>query len=222
VKDLVVSLKNVSSLFVPVGSDTDSYLGSLQPGAKSKASFNLIVNKNAETIAYSIPVVLTYYDEANVLHTDQKYIGIKISGKPEFVVTIEKTDRMYAGNLGKLSISISNRGTATAYFLTAKIDSSLSIMPKENYIGNLDPDDSSTISLDVNLKNVEVGKHSLNVILLYKDPYNKDYTEEKTLQFDVTNMPLEISTNMKIIIVLAIAGILYWKRNFIMSKIKRK
>jgi hypothetical protein len=222
IKDLVVSLKNISSLFVPIGSDTDVYLGTLQSLQKNTASFNLIVNKNVNTLAYSIPVTLAYYDEANVLHTDQKYVGIKISGKPEFVVSVEKQENMYAGNVGKLSISISNRGTATAQFLTLKFDSLVYVTPNEYYAGNLDPDDSSTISLDVNLIGMQTGKHSLNMTMFYKDPYNKDYSETRILQFDVTNMPVQISTNMQIIIGLVVVAIVYWKRNSIKRLVKRK
>jgi len=222
VKDMVVSLKNISSLFVPVGSDTDVYLGPLYSLQKNTASFNLIVNKNVNTLAYIIPVTLTYYDEANVLHTEQKFVGIKISGKPEFVVSIEKEDNLFAGGAGKLSVSISNRGTATAQFLTIKFDSLNYIMPNEYYAGNLDPDDSTTISLDVNLRGIQTGKHPLNMTMMYKDPYNKDYSETRTLQFDVTNRPVEISTNFQIIIGAVIVIIVYWKRNFFKRLIKRK
>jgi len=222
VKDLIVSLKNISSLFVPIGSDTDVYLGTLSSLQKSAASFNLIVNKNVNTFAYSIPVTLTYYDEANVLHTDQKYLGIKISGKPEFVVSIEREDNLFAGSVGKLSISISNRGTATAQFLTVKFDSLNYVTPSEYYVGNLDPDDSSTISLDVNLRGMQIGKRSLDMTLMYKDPYNKDYSETRNLQFDVTNQPVQISTNTQIIVGVIIVIIAYWKRNFFKGLLKRK
>jgi len=222
VKDLIVSLKNISSLFVPIGSDTDVYLGALSSLQKSAASFNLIVNKNVNTFAYSIPVTLTYYDEANVLHTDQKYLGIKISGKPEFVVSVENQQNMYAGNTGKLSISISNRGTATAQFLTLKFDSLTYVTPNEYYVGNLDPDDSSTVSLNVNLVGIQTGKHSLNITMFFKDPYNKDYSETRSLQFDVTNQPVQISTNTQIIVGAIIVIIVYWKRNFFKGLLKRK
>lgn len=222
VKDMVVSLSNISSLFVPLGSDTDLYLGSLQSLQKNTASFKLIVNKDVDTLAYSIPVTLKYYDESNTLHTDQKYVGIKISGKPDFVVSVESQENMYAGGVGKLSISISNGGTATAQFLTLKFDSLTYVTPSEYYVGNLNPDDSSTTSLNINLAGIQPGKHSLNMTMLYKDPYNMDFNEARTLQFDVTSKPLQISTNMQIIIVAIIIVIVYWKRNFFRKLIKRK
>jgi hypothetical protein len=222
VKDMVISLGNISSLFVPVGSDTDFYLGSLPPGSKGVASFSLVVNKDVNTLAYSIPITLTYYDESNTLIVEQKFVGIKISGKPDFVVSMEKETNMFSGSVGTMSITISNRGTSTAQFLTLKFDSSMYVTPSEYYVGNLNPDDSSTVSLDLNLAGVSAGKHSLNMTMSYKDPYNKDFSETRVVQFDVTNRPIQISTNMQIIIILIVIVIAYWKRNFLKKLIKRK
>jgi hypothetical protein len=222
VKDMVVSLDNISSLFVPVGSDTDFYLGSMTSGSKGVASFNLIVNKDVNTLAYSIPLTLTYYDESNTLIVEQKFVGIKISGKPDFVVSMEKETNMFSGGLGTMSITISNRGTSTAQFLTLSFDSNIYVTPSEYYVGNLNPDDSSTISLDLNLAGVSTGKHSLNMAMSYKDPYNKDFSEARVVQFDVTSRPIQISTNMQIIIGLIVIVIVYWKRNFLKKLIKRK
>lgn len=222
VKDLTVSLNNISSIFVPVGTGTDTYLGSLDPSQTGMATFNVIVNKNVDTLAYSVPITITYYDASNMLHTDLKYVGIQISGKPEFVVSIEKEDNFFLGSTGTLSISISNRGTATAQYLTAKFDSNLYVTPSEYYVGNLNPDDSSTIPLSVDLKGLEAGKHSLNMTLFYKDPYNKDYSESRLLQFDVVSKPIQIFGNTEILIVLAVLVILYWKRKPILGLIKRK
>lgn len=221
VKDLSVSIYSSDIPFVPVEASS-RYLDSLGPGSMKNATFNIIINKDAKTIANAIPITLSYYDEFNALHTDTKYIGLKISGVPEFVVSVEKTENVYAGNSGKLSISISNRGTAVAQFLTAKFDSNLDVTPKEYYVGNLDPDDSSTISIDIDLSRMPAGKYPLNMTLMFKDPYNKDFTESHVLNFNVTNRPLQISTTTQIIILLIVVGILYWKRNFVKSLIKRK
>jgi len=221
IKDLSVSIYSADIPFVPVEA-SNRFLNDLGPGSMKNATFNIIISKDAKTVAYSIPVTLTYYDEFNSLHTDTRYIGLKISGVPEFVVSVEKAENMYAGNSGKLSISISNRGTATAQFLTAKFDSNLDVTPKEYYVGNLDPDDSSTISLDVDLSRMPAGKYPLNMTLMFKDPYNKDFTENHVLSFNITNQPLQISGTTQIIILLIVVGIVYWKRNSIKHLFRRK
>lgn len=220
IKDLRASLEDYSLPFVYI--DSSKYLGNIGQDATFTATFNLIVNKDAKTIAYNMPINISYYDESGVFHTDRKYVGVKISGKPEFVVSIDSTDNMYSGNIGKISVSIANRGTASAQFLTLKFDSNLDITPSEYYAGNLDPDDTSTVSLQVNLRGIETGRRSLNMSLMYKDPYNKDYSEVRTLDFEVTNQPIQVSGTTQIIIVAVAIVILYWKRNFIKGLIKRK
>jgi hypothetical protein len=221
IKDLSVSIYNATLPFVPI--ETSSrFLNNLDAQEMKNASFNIIINKDAKTVAYTVPVTLTYYDESNSLHSDVKYAGLKISGVPEFVISIDKTEKMYAGILGKISISISNRGTAVAQFLTAKFDSGLDVTPKEYYIGNLDPDDSSTVSLEVNLRRISVGKYPLNMSLMYKDPYNKEFSENHVLQFEVSSQPLEVSLTTQLIIAVVILGILYWKRSFVLKLFRRK
>jgi hypothetical protein len=221
IKDLSVSIYNATLPFVPLEASS-RFLKDLDVGEMKNATFNVIINKDAKTVANTIPVTLTYYDEFNSLHTETKYVGLKISGVPEFVVSIEKTEKMYAGNTGKISISVSNRGTAIAQFLTAEFDSDLYVTPKDYYVGNLDPDDSSTISLEINLKKVETGNYPLNMILKYKDPYNKEFSEKRVLQFDVVAQPIEISSTTQIIILLVIVGVLYWKKNSVMKLLGRK
>lgn len=211
-KDLMVSIENADSPFVSAEGSLETYLGEFNPSAKKTASFNLIIKKDAKTIVYSIPVTISYYDESGTLHSDEKYIGMKINGKPEFVVNIDRLENAYAGNVGKITISIANRGTATAQFLTAKFDADFDLTPKENYVGNLDPDDSSTVAAEVNLRGKAPGKYKLALELLYKDPYNQEFSEKETLDFEIVQMPVQISATTQIIILAIVLAVAYWKR----------
>jgi len=222
IKDLIVSLSNDSLPFVPLDSGTSIFIGNLNPREKSIATFDLIINIDAKTIAYNLPLNLAYYDESGSLHSDTKYVGLKISGRPDFVVTVEKLENMFAGNTGKITISIANRGTATAQFLTVNFVSDLNFLQKENYIGNLDPDDTGTISSDVILRNNMPGKYFVTLKLFYKDPYNQEFSEDRTLEVEVLKQPVEIPFSYQIILILLVLGVLYWKRNNIIQFFKRK
>ena len=222
IKDLTVSLGNTSLPFVPIGSDSQKYLANLEPGSKSIATFNLVVNKDAKTIAYNFPVLLSYFDELGNSRSEQRTVGLKVTGVPDFVSNIEKSENLFSGQEGKMTISVSNVGTASASFLTARFDSALDMTPKEIYIGNLDPDDSSSIVANVNLRDKTAGKYNFVVNFVYKDPYNQEFTKAKQMEFSVTQRPIEISSNMQIIIILVVLGVLYFKRNWIKSKLKRK
>jgi hypothetical protein len=222
IKDLTVSLRNFTLPFVPADTDTENYLGTLEPNQMKSTSFNLIINRNAKTLAYNVPITLTYYDESGLLHTEQKYVGMKIYGKPSFVVTIEKTEKIYSGGKGEVTVSIANRGTANAELLMVTIDSPLYVMPKEIYVGSLEPDDIETISLDIDATTVNIGRYPLNLKLTYKDPYNQEFSEKKDLELNVRKRPVEIPMNIQIILILIVAGILYWKRGSLARLFRKK
>jgi hypothetical protein len=57
---------------------------------------------------------------------------------------------------------------------------------------------------------------------MYKDPYNKDYSEVRTLNFEITNKPVEVSGTTQLVVIALVIIILYWKRNSIRKLLKRK
>lgn len=213
VKDLVVALENYTQPFVSATGDMEVFLGDVPEDGEATATFSIIINKEAKTIAYSIPATIKYYDELGTRHTETKYIGLKVSGMPDFVVTLEDDSGVYRGRVGELTISVANRGTATASFLTLSFDSKLAVTPSEYYVGNLDPDDYETITLSVNTRGVVIGKRTLNLQLLYKDPYNQEFSDSASVSFTVQpTPPIKIPPAMQVVIFLIIAGVSYWKR----------
>jgi len=221
VKDLVISLRNFSLPIVPASSDTEKFVGTLDSSQKASVSFDLVVSNNADVVTYSIPVSLSYYDDTGSLHSDIKYVGLKITGIPDFVVAIEKEENIYSGAQGTITVSIANIGTGPAKFVTAYATADdVDINPKINYVGNLDPDDTNTVVLDVNP--MKTGNHQLVFHLSYKDSYNQGFTKDYPLEFSVGGAPIQIPLPFQILIVVAILAIIYWKRSSLMKLIKRK
>jgi hypothetical protein len=242
VVDISVSLKNVGQgalksatamldgtalPFVSASGDNDKFLGDLASGSSQTVRFSIILNKNAQTTAYSVPLVLNYYDDSGVLHTDTKYIGIKVTGIPDFVVAFESGDNMFAGSEGELTISIANRGTATANYLTLTFDSdgsqdNMFIQPSGYYVGNLDPDDFQTVKLTVDLTGLQPGKKTLGITMQYKDPYNKEMTKTDEVGFTVYPRQESGSLSLVVVVLAAIAAVLVWKRRAVMKMLGRK
>ena len=221
VKDLVISLRNFTLPIVPASADTEKFVGILNPNEKASVSFDLVVSNNADVVTYSIPVSLSYYDDLGSVHSDTKYAGLKITGIPDFVVAIEKEENIYAGVQGTITVSIANIGTGPAKFLTAYATADdADVNPKINYVGNMDPDDTNTVPLDVTP--MKTGKHQLTLHLSYKDSYNQDFTKDYPLEFTVGATPIQIPLPFQILIVVAILVIIYWKRSSLMKLIKRK
>jgi hypothetical protein len=95
--------------------------------------------------------------------------------------------------------------------LLAGFDSGYDITPKEYYIGDLKQDAYETITLGISLTDVSVGKHNLGIELAYKDPYNQEFVESKSIDFTVLpSIPFTLTTTQIVLIIAAIALIL-WK-----------
>jgi len=222
VKDLTVALRNFSNIpLSPASTDTEIFIGTLNPGQSKTASFNLIVSTSADIIPYSIPVTLSYFDDQGNSQREIKYAGLKIVGIPDFVVSIEKSDNIFAGASGTLSLSIANDGTGSAKYVTASATASDSdVSPNTNYVGNMDPDDTNTVNFDISP--LTPGKHEVTLHLTYKDSYNQDFSKDYPLTFTVTSAPIQISSTVQIVIILAVLAIAYWKRSTLMKLLRRK
>jgi len=220
--DVVMQFGNSSMPFVSAESDLEVYLGDLSPKEEEMAIFSIILNKDATTTAYSVPITISYYDDSGMLRGDKKDIGMKVSGKPDFVVTMEDDTKMLAGKTGELTISIANRGTATANFLTLSFDSNLDITPKDYYVGNLDPDDYETITLSIDTSSIAAGKRELSIEMDYKDPYNQDMEESAIVEFTSRIVPVTLSPGMKYLIYAVIIAVVYYKRSFLMRLLGKK
>jgi len=219
---MTVTLDDSSQPFVAAAGTTEAYVGILPKGTAKNAVFSIIINKDAKTIAYRIPVFVKYYDESGTLHTDTKYIGLKVSGTPDFVITLEDDSRAYAGAEGELTISIANRGTATANFLTLKFDSGLAITPAEYYVGNLDPDDYQTVKVNAEFAGLAAGMHKLSMYMEYKDPYNVELSRNASVDFRLREPPAGSVSPLMLVVLAVIAVVLFWKRKRIIELVRRK
>jgi hypothetical protein len=221
IKDMRVSLEDYTLPFVYT--DSGDYLGEMSPHTSAIAHFKFIVKEDASTNAYNLPINFSYYDDNGILHTDRKFVGVKVSGIPDFVVGLDSTKNMVSGNgAAEASVSISNRGTANANFLYVKYDTMLNLESYENYVGNLEPDDSQTVSIKMNLAKTSPGKYPINIELFYKDPYNNEYSQKKTVEVTVSNYQFQISPTFTAIILILVIVIVYWKRAFIRKKLSGK
>lgn len=222
IKDVVVSIDSSDVPLVPLDGDSESYLGNIAIGSSKIAKFSVAIDRNADISAYSIPLAVSYYDEAGVSHSDQKYVGMAISGEPEFVIALETDGGIYSYYQSDITISVANRGTGSAEALTLIFgyeNSSLPVTPNQYYIGSLDKDDFDTVSVSLNTKSALPGNYELPVTIVYRDVYNNEYTLEESLTLKVEDIPpVEIPAWMQIAGLVVIAVLIYWKRKSV-SKI---
>lgn len=222
VKDLTVALRNFSNLPIsPASTDTESFVGTLNAGQSTTVSFDLIVSTTADTVPYSIPISLSFFDDQGNSVVDTKFAGLKIVGIPDFVVSIDKLDNVYAGTSGTITISIANDGTGSAKYVTAYATASDSdVSPMTTYVGNMDPDDTNTIN--VGISPLKAGTHDITVHLAYKDSYNQELSKDYPLSFTVTSAPIQIPLTIQVLIVLIVLAIAYVKRNSLIKLLLRR
>ncbi len=188
---LITVLKSTTAIttkelpFSPLDSANQKVIESIGPGKETSVGFNLIVDPDADTGVYKVPVSLSYSDEKGANYSSTVYTSVVVSAKPDVSVMLDSTDLMEPGNKGSVTLRVVNKGLAEVKFVTVEV------LPDEGfdllsgpvyYMGNIDSDDYETASFDLYAKKCADCDLSLPVKLTYKDSSNKDYSETANIR----------------------------------------
>ncbi|MEM5872387.1 MAG: hypothetical protein QXD55_00785 [Candidatus Aenigmatarchaeota archaeon] len=207
-KDVSVSIASNSN-FLAFGSN-EVFLNDIKKLEGKTVTFPLSISPDASVGMSSIPIKISYYDETRTNYYNQtKEVGIKISGNIDFIATVSSYSNFYYGSIGKVTISIANRGTAPANFITVKASSDYG--SKEFYIGSLDSDDSDTIELQQDLTKAKE-KYVISLLITYRDKFDNSYSVEKFVEVIPENAPLNYNVIIVGIFILAIVYLIYRKK----------
>ncbi|MBN2881708.1 COG1361 S-layer family protein [Candidatus Woesearchaeota archaeon] len=170
-------------------STSEKKLGYLEPNQKVTLTYDIIAEPNAESNIYKVPMILTYYDSDNQKTENSDIIGIVIGDKPELTTQISDSEIKMAGQKGKVTINIVNKGVTDASFVNAKVieteDFSILSTEKEVYIGGVDSDDYEDFDVEIFVNPTDKEKIQVPVELTYKDPNNKEYSEKVILDLNL-------------------------------------
>jgi hypothetical protein len=203
-KDIIVSI-TPNSNFIVSSSSGEFFIDSISKLETKTLSFPITVSPEIMIGTTSIPIKLIYYDEIRSnIYNQTKEIGLKISGNVDFMITVNSYNNFYYGRSGKVSLSIANRGSSEANYISVKAFSDFG--SKEFYIGSLDSDDSETIELPQDLSKAS-GKYLVNLILNYRDKFENSYSIENSIEVIPTNAPLDYNI---IIVVSVVLVIIFW------------
>ena len=207
-RDLNVKL-NKTSLFITPSSSGEKVITEIGPMESVPVSFVVTINPEADVGIDNIPLFLTYYDDTKVNnYTDEKNIGIMVSGQAEFVINVDSYENFYTGQMGVVNVYIANRGTGPAEYVSVEAISDFG--SKEIYIGSLDSDDSETIDISQDLRGAS-GKYPIYLTLNYRDKFDNTYTYEKVLELTPTSAPLDL-TMLFILAFVVLVGYWLYKR----------
>jgi len=162
----------LASPFTPIGS-SERYIGLIGNHETKDASFQLLVDSQADVKAYEIPLTIDYFDSAGAKYTVNKTIGLALDGKPQLQLFLERNDPLTPGGTGRVTVSIVNKGFAEVKFLSIKLLPTENYgvsLPAESYVGNLDSDATVTEDYEISVnKNASTGTIHLKVRLQYKE-----------------------------------------------------
>jgi len=182
-KDITVWM-NLSSTTIPIapyGSSTEQIIPSINKNTQEEAVFDLIIEGDAASDVYKIPIIITYYDDSGNSYSMEDIIALVIGSKPEITVGLEEYDYFTSGALGEITFNIINKGVSDAKFLTITVMPSVDyevISPNEIYLGNLDSDDYETAQFKIKLNKISGKSVGILIRIDYSDINNYKYVDE--------------------------------------------
>ena len=187
-KDIKVSLnlnKNGDEKvpFSPIGSTNEKVISYAEPQASLPVEFELLVDSDAVSKAYKVPLDLKYSDVLNKNYSKTNLITLVVGATPDLGVTLERTEVYTSGSFGSVVLRLVNKGPVDIKFLNVKVLQNENVKllgADEAYIGKLDSDDFSTAEFKLFVR----GKDSVKipVEVSYRDTNNNNYRESKEVE----------------------------------------
>jgi hypothetical protein len=169
--------------FYPIGIANHKVFDKISSGKEALISFKLSVDPKAESKIYRLPINLEYTNNKGEKLSKDFFVSVRVFDKPEYIINLENTEIYKNNQRGRIIVSISNIGTSKLNYLRTTLQENNDftiISPNRVYLGNLESDDfeTSDYQLFVETDKEEV---NLNFIVEYKDEYNIDYKDTKTV-----------------------------------------
>ena len=177
-KNIEMTLQLDSTPFKAVGTGNTQRLARIPSQQESSLHFDLSTAFETASGVVSLPVTLTFSDDAGNSYTRNETIGLRVFDTPSFIAAIEETEVYASKQKGKIVLSISNVGQTELKFVAATLLSSEDyeiIGPQTSYLGNVESDDFETgefVIFPYAKKDIMI-----HFELFYKDVYNQEYHE---------------------------------------------
>jgi len=171
--------------FTPIGSGNEKSVYQIAPGKTLDFDFRLVVNPEAETKPYKIPISIEYFDELGKNYSRMEIVGLIVGSEPDIYTVIESSGIQKKGQSGEIKIKFVNKGTSPIKFLNVVLeenDDYKIVSSSQDYIGKIDSDDYDTATFRIYLKQLKNGKVNVPISYEFSDGNNKKYRVDETLQ----------------------------------------
>lgn len=154
--DINTASEHLASVFSIVGSGTRFSLGNLRPGEEAEIRFNLIVDSQAQTGVYNIPLKIS-----GMNYSASDSIGVGVAGITDFELS-------YQESASSFLLSVSNIGVNPAKAVSVEIpaQNGFSVSGSSTQvIGNLNAGDYTSANFQV----AQRGSSDMSIRILYTD-----------------------------------------------------
>ena len=205
--------------FTPIKSN-EKTVYSLLAGEERDIIFEFVVDPDADSKPYKIPLSLDYIDSVGSNYSKSYIIGMIVGGRPDLDILIEETTITKIRSSGKLVLKIVNKGVTDVKFMNVKMednDKYKVMSTSSSYIGNVDSDDFENAEFTITPLKKNGGIIELPVVLEYKDANNNDYRETRVIELDLEKakamIPKKGSGGFVIFaIIVVVGGYLFYRR----------
>ncbi len=210
--------------FVPINSSSEKKTKTLEAGESTVFDFRVLVQGNAESKVYKVPITIGYVDESSSLYTKEDILALDVGCMPQIDASIDSQTIYQSGQGGELSVKFVNRDVSDIKFLNVELLENDNIDVFSNptvYVGDLDSDDYELADFQVYVKETEQQSVTIPFRVEYTDTKNNVYTEEIDLelsfysdaelqQFGVqSRSPI---VGIVIVVVIVVAGYLIYRK----------
>lgn len=186
-KDIKVSLNldksDEATPFAPIGSSNEKVISYIEPQAVIPLEFELLVNSDAASKAYRVPLNIKYSDFLNKNYSKTNLITIIVGDAPDLGAALERTDVYTSDSVGNVVLRLVNKGAVGIKFLNVKVlqnENVKVIGADEAYVGKLDSDDFSTAEFKLFVKGSS--KIKIPIEVTYKDTNNNNYRQNREVE----------------------------------------
>lgn len=166
--DINTAMDHLTNAFSIVGSGTRFSIGSLGPGDETEIRFTLLVDSQAQTGVYNIPLKIS-----GVNYSSSDLIGMGVAGITDFELSYQESGSSFL-------LSVSNIGVNPARAVSVEIPSQSSFKVSGSttqVIGNLNSGDYTSANFQVS----QMGRSDMAIKILYTDAGGVRRSLEKRL-----------------------------------------
>ncbi|AUX08903.1 S-layer domain-containing protein [Halalkaliarchaeum desulfuricum] len=156
--------------------DTESSVGTLEPGEQRDISFRVRLDDGADPDERLLPLAVRYRTPGGdvVVGDPVDVVDVAVAPKQEFAVE-DVTSTLQVGKDGRVNATIRNEANRTIEGVVAIVESpnpNIAVRDPEWYVGTLGPGEQRDISFRVGLReDAEPGERALPLVVRYRTPY---------------------------------------------------